>query len=163
MIFAWDVGSSVTYAECKRLAEIAEEKTVLEIGSWLGRSTIALASTAEKVIAVDWHHGDFYAGEKDTEVEFRANLERYEISNVEVIVAKIEDVWRDIAPGFDLTFIDADHTVESTLVHWDIAKALTRPDGLIALHDYGRFGVTEVVDAQEGEKEFTEALVVIKL
>ena len=113
MIFAWEVGSSVTYWECVRLAELATDRKVLEIGSWLGRSTIALASTAEMVVSVDWHQGDFYAGTIETLPSFRENLERHGAGNVEVIVARIEDVWQNFSPDFDMTFIDADHSAES--------------------------------------------------
>jgi predicted O-methyltransferase YrrM len=174
MIFAWDIGSSVTYAECEKLAELAEGKLVLEVGSWLGRSTIALASVATKVIAVDWHHGDFYAGVQDTEQEFRANLARYGIctelvaeqgcvGSAEVVVAKIEEVWQTIPPGFDVVFIDADHSEESAAEHYRIAHELVKPDGVIVFHDYGRFGVTAALDAVAEVETAADSLAIIRL
>lgn len=144
MIFAWDIGSSVTFQECTLLAELAKGKEVLEIGSWLGRSTIALASTARHVTAVDWHHGDFYAGERDTEEEFRANLRRYQIENVTVIPRRIEDV-RDLGL-YQGIFVDAAHDADSVRRHWQIAVGCARSDAWIAFHDYGRFDVTAVLD-----------------
>lgn len=162
MIFAWDVGSSVTFAECSLLAALAEGDDVLEIGSWLGRSTIALASTAHSVMAVDWHHGDFYAGEKDTETEFRENIARYGLAErIEVVVAKIEDV--DLGDRlFDGIFIDAAHDADSVRAHWQIALEHIQPDGWIAVHDYGRFDVTAVMDELVPDKyqELTESLAV---
>jgi len=47
LLFAADVGSAVTKGQCRRLAALARGKTVLKLGSWLGRSTIALASTVD--------------------------------------------------------------------------------------------------------------------
>lgn len=147
MIFAWDVPSSVTYPECAFLADLARGLDVLEIGSWLGRSTIALASTARLVAAVDWHHGDFYAGEMDTEEGFRANLARYGINNVSVLVCRVEDVTFETV--YDGVFVDAAHDAESVTRHWEIALSITRPGGWIAFHDYGRFDVTAVLDSLE--------------
>jgi predicted O-methyltransferase YrrM len=146
MKFAEDIDSGVTYQECVRLASLAEDKAVLEIGSWYGRSTICMASVADYVVSVDWHQGDFYAGEGETLVAFRNNLRRYGISNVDVIVARIEDIWETLTPGFDVVFIDADHQAESAAEHWRIANELCSPGGYVVFHDYGKFGVTEVVD-----------------
>jgi hypothetical protein len=42
-------------AEC--LAALASGQTVLEVGSFLGRSTVAMARTAALVVAVDHHRG----------------------------------------------------------------------------------------------------------
>jgi len=47
----------VTFEECQMLQDHARGKMCLEIGSWFGRSTIAMAETAEKVYAVDTFKG----------------------------------------------------------------------------------------------------------
>ncbi len=159
MIFAWDVGSSVTWAEAALLSALARNLNVLEIGSWLGRSTIALASTAKHVTSVDWHQGDFHAGEGDTEAGFRANLERYGIDNVEVVVKRIEDVDWDPGQPFDGVFIDAAHDAESVARHWQIALEHARQGGWVAFHDYGRFDVTDFVDSLERQWEGVESVV----
>lgn len=161
--FAWEIGSSVTYEEAKRLSELASGRKVLEIGSWLGRSAVAMASTAELVLSVDWHKGDYYSGSIPTLEGLRSNLERHGATNVEVIVARIEDIWQDLPRGFGLIFIDADHSAESAQSHWEIALQLIAPDGIIVFHDYGRFGVTEVVDGLGKEFAVTESLAVIEL
>lgn len=163
MVFAGDVSSSVTYGECAALARIAQDQTVLEVGSWLGRSTIALASTAKHVTAVDWHHGDFYAGEEDTYERFRQNLDLYGVSNVEVVVAKIEDIAEQLPGGFDGVFVDAAHDAESVAAHWLVAREKVRPGGWIAFHDYGRFGVTEVLDGVGAQWEFVESLAITRI
>ncbi len=156
-MFAWDVGSSVTYPEAALLGALARNQNVLEIGSWLGRSTIALASTAKHVTAVDWHQGDFHAGEGDTEAGFRANLERYGIQNVTVVVARIEDA--KIKGPFDGVFVDAAHDAESVARDWQIAVRVCREGGWVAFHDYGRFDVTDFVDSLERQWEGVESVV----
>lgn len=162
MKYAWDVGSSVTYEECVKLAELAEGKKVLEIGSWKGRSTIALASVAKSVVTVDWHEGDFYAGHEDTLPALRENLRKYGMDNVEVVVGRIEDVATDLDTDFDLVFIDADHSQESASRHYLIALFHIRDGGTICFHDYGRFGVTAAVDALNYELETTGSLAILR-
>ena len=161
-VYAWDVPSSVTWEECRCLADLAEGRKVLEIGSWMGRSTIALASKAKSVVTVDWHEGDFYAGKEDTLPELKKNLHRYGVNNVEVIVARIEDVAVDLDTDFDLVFVDADHSEESAMAHYLIALYHVREGGLIVFHDYGRFGVTPVLDALDYELEIVGSLAIFR-
>src|SRR4029077_11328726 len=71
----------LTSAEAAALAEIAAGKTVLEIGAWLGRSTVALARSARLVVSVDHHHGPPYDGNGSTLQRFLSNLERLGIKN----------------------------------------------------------------------------------
>lgn len=164
MIFAWDVRSSVSFAECLLLAELSRGKRVLEIGSWLGRSTIAIASEAESVTAVDWHQGDPDSGFEETLPGLRANLDRYGITNVEVIVARIEDAAHELDPAsYDGVFIDAAHDVDSVRGHWWIAQKRCRPGGWVAFHDYGLFGVTEVVDELELIYAAADSLAVVRV
>jgi predicted O-methyltransferase YrrM len=164
MIYAWDVPSSVTYTECAALAAVAEgSEHVLEVGSWFGRSTILLSSVCGHVTAVDWHHGDFHAGELDTEEGFRANLARYGVENVTVVVAKVEDVADELGGPFDGVFVDAAHDAEAVGRHWFIASRVVKPGGWVAFHDYGRFGVTEVLDGLERGWDVTESLAVTRL
>jgi len=161
-MYAWDIPSSVTYPECAKLAELAEGCKVLEIGSWFGRSTIALASSAKSVTAVDWHEGDFYAGHEDTLPVLRENLRKYGADNVEVIVGRIEDVATSLPTDFDLVFIDADHSEESAAAHYTIALFHIRDGGTICFHDYGRFGVTPVVDSLPYKPEIVESLAILR-
>jgi predicted O-methyltransferase YrrM len=153
------IQSAVTAEEAAALAALARGKTVLEMGAWHGYSTVVLGSVAEHVISVDWHHGDYHAGLQDTEVIFRANLDRYGVADrVRVIVDRFEKAIPELAAEgvtVDMAFIDARH--DSPSVQHDLGLALTivKPGGCVAFHDYGRnasnghpgFGVTEVADA----------------
>lgn len=150
--------SAVTREEAAALAGLARGKTVLELGAYLGFSTVVLASVAAEVISVDWHLGDAHAGLGDTWEGFCSNLDRYGVADrVHVIRGRFEDVLPPMAavvPRFGGCFLDAMHDEESVSRDTALALPLIRPGGFMAWHDYGRgdatgnpgFAVTEVAD-----------------
>jgi SAM-dependent methyltransferase len=156
-LYAEDVLSAVTYAECERLAELARGALVLELGSYYGRSTVALASTARRVHSVDPHQGGPDES-PNTLPEFLANLERYGVrDNVVVHVGTSTQIAPLLQDAFDLIFVDAMHQRPQVDVDLGLSARCVRPGGCIALHDYGvagvsvgttwhPFGVTEAVD-----------------
>lgn len=148
---AQDILGAIESPECQKLAELANGKEVLEIGSQHGSSTVAMARTAIKVVAVDWHQGDDHASRQDTLGGFWQNLHRYKVvDKVIPVIAKIEDVNHFLRLGsFDMAFIDAQHYYEDARHHILIAFDLVKPDGLIVVHDYGWHafpGVKKAVD-----------------
>lgn len=176
-IFADDVRSAVSKEECEKLAQLATGKIVLEIGSYLGRSTIALASDARIVHAVDWHQGDTHTGSEDTLLEFLQNIWRYGVREKIVMhLGKNQDILPHFEPGsFQMVFIDSFH--ERTAVQRDLRDAyrILAGRGTIAFHDYGLhhsqdgvvFGVTGVVDefvkARGLKLEVVNTLAVVEL
>ena len=159
-IFAEDIISAVSREECLLLARLAEGKRVLEVGSYLGRSTVALASTAAIVHSVDVHPPDDQGlGLQSTVSALVANLTRYGVRDkVLMHVGFSQLILPELQPeSFDLIFLDAEH--QRAAVEEDLAAILPlakRPSTL-AFHDYGvpgtehngrwdPFGVTEVVD-----------------
>lgn len=165
MIFAEDIPSSVTEAECARLSDLAEGGRVLELGAWLGRSTIALASTATHVHSVDWHQGDDHVGSGDTAVAFLKNLNRYGVRNR--VVAHFGQ-FEEVAPLlrdrlFAGAFIDGHHSTESVSRDYHLTRRLVARGGWFAFHDYGitRFGVTDVVNSL-GVPEVVDTLAVVR-
>jgi predicted O-methyltransferase YrrM len=157
-IFAAEIPSSTTAAECLRLAELARGRRVLEVGTYFGRSTVSLASTAKVVHTVDVHPADEVGGD-DTLAGLMANLDRYDLRHkVAVHVGFSQLILPLFAPNsFDLVFLDAQHQREP--VEEDLAALLplVAEGGVVAFHDYGvpgvehrgrwdPFGVTEVVD-----------------
>jgi len=153
--FPDDVDGWLTVAEGKALAQLAAGKRVLEIGSYCGRSTICLARTAKRVLAIDPHDGRGTPKPRDTSKDFFDNLQRYGVAD------KVDWSSYLYAPyafegTFDLIFIDGAHSLAS--VRRDIKQTLPllAEGGLLAFHDYrlhageidGRWdpGVTEAVN-----------------
>ncbi len=149
-----DIDGWLRPEEGAALAELARGKRVLEVGSYLGLSTVCLARTAESVVSVDPHDGRGTEVRQDTLPGLVANLERYRVgSNVHISPYVFGESHASAYAPFDLIFIDAAHDEAS--VADDIARALPllAPGGLIAFHDYHSPvdpGVTAAVDALIG-------------
>lgn len=156
-VFAEDILSAVSREECAKLAQLARGKTVVELGSYFGRSTIALASVASVVHAIDWHKGDVHSGATDTLQVFLANLSRYGVrEKVMVHVGRNDEIVPQLPrEGFDLAFIDSFHEEKAVEADALLARPLVKRGGFLAFHDYGvvasrdgvPFGVTSAVDA----------------
>ena len=101
------------------LAEMAAGKWVLEIGTGLGVSTRALATTADYVATVDvdeWVHRTIWPDLPD-------NVSCFE--NTETMQRKM----------FDLVFIDGDHREEALRRDVATAERVLAPGGTIVVHD----------------------------
>lgn len=143
----------------------ASSDVIVEIGSLVGKSTIAMASVAsQQIVAIDPHDGPWEILVTDSKGhtldnrekmgntlnQFKANLEHYGVTDKIEIIQEYSDV---AAKNWDgrricLLFIDGDHT-EKWVDH-DLYAFLPfmAPGGLIAFHDYSKSfsGVTTVVD-----------------
>lgn len=144
-----DVGGWLSQPEGAKLAELAKGKRALEIGSYLGLSTISMAREANQVVSVDPHDGRDTGFPRDTVDDFAANLERHAVADkVTIHIGTFDECRHDIDGPFDLIFIDGAHDrdqVSSDAAH---ALRLLAPDGLLAFHDYDprHPGVTSAVD-----------------
>jgi len=138
--------------EGEALANLCQGQVVLELGSFLGRSTICIAAKAKHLHSVDWHKGD--ASTKadalhraDTLAEFRANLQGAGVADkVTLHIGRFEEIlplFREAI--FGAIFVDGDHGKES--VEFDIAQArrLVCPKGLLIFHDWWRLPVREAI------------------
>ena len=134
----------LTESEGNALAALAAGRTVLEIGSWKGRSTAAIARTASRVLCLDTFRGDVMTGRQDTLRAFLANMEAAGCRDkVDLMIGRVQDVGHLLAAGsFGLVFIDDDHG-ESTDTSTAVAREVVRHDGVVAWHDSGM----PVVDA----------------
>lgn len=151
--FGWrNVRGWLTEAEGEELGRLAEGKVVLEVGTFCGRSTLAMAPTARKVICVDTFQGYPVDGMRDTLDEALANIRRSEHRDKITVVKGRQE---DVLPNMDLSkvglvFYDADHSCESTARGIRLLEgAGLRPAATIAFHDYHDFdpGVVQAVDA----------------
>lgn len=158
LVFAGEILSAVTEAECHELARRAVGRRVLELGSYLGRSTIALAANAEVVHSVDPHNGG-PPGEENTLSGFLENIGRYGVRDrVIVHVGTSTEVVPAFREGlFDLAFIDAVHQRPHVDVDAAMCARCLAPGGALAFHDYNTdgawadgkwhpFGVRDAVD-----------------
>jgi predicted O-methyltransferase YrrM len=147
--------------EAAFLAELARAKTVLEVGAFLGRSTIVLARAAALVVSIDHHRGSAehqvggkYAqtqtnGIVDTAGSFLRNLDVAGVRDrVVPFVGSIETAGTLLAAErFDLVFLDGDHSHAATLAAGAIAFRLAKRNGIVAFHDFGTIDFPGVAQA----------------
>ena len=120
--------------------------TILEIGSYKGKSTVGLASIAQRyglgpVVAVDPHSApavtDFGHGlQQSSWDDFRASLRR---AGVEQSVEAHRAYSRDLAPGWTrpirYLWIDGDHTYQGAKADLDLFRKHLTPGAIVAMHD----------------------------
>mgnify|MGYP001567469879 CR=1 FL=1 len=140
--------------ECIWLAEhAAKHKRIVELGSWYGRSTRAMADNTEGVIfAVDHWQGSpemHLSAEQKNKVfgEFSENLKDHIESGCVRPITLGHEECAMFRPGqdFDMVFIDGDHSCEAVLRDIRIWKERIEPGGLLCGHDANWPGVERAV------------------
>lgn len=138
---ALTVDGWMAYEELEYLARAASKSGVIvEVGSWKGRSTCALAANAVGwVTAVDTWLGSEEQGVSCDGImeEFLANTGRY--SNVEL--CRLESLqaaekFKREGRMFDLIFLDARHDYDSIYADIVAWRPLLRENGILCGHDY---------------------------
>ena len=138
----------------------------MEIGSWKGRSTIALALGLKKggggkVYAVDWHMGSKDLENINTKKEFKKNIEKCGVSKyVSPMFMKSEVAakkWAIKRKSIRFLWIDGSHEykdVRKDFISWN---PFLVEGGIIAFHDtFYKPGPSKVVDEYIlRSKEFT--------
>ena len=146
-------------AELRELADLAAtRRTIVEVGSWKGRSTKALAlSTPGYVYAVDtWAGSPDELGDAHKEAATLGpdGLYRVFCDNLapEIALDKVRPIRRsslDAAMMWcdppDLIFLDGDHAYESVKVDLEAWTAVAAPGALLVGHDYSWPGVSRAV------------------
>ena len=140
------------------LANVAREcQVIVEFGSYLGRSTRALADNCPGIVyAVDPWNGAYYLEEGNvldtvnTYVmpQFIMNLEPH-VSKGKVIPVRNFSYNLKLPIKVDMVFIDGDHRYETVVKDINKALDLLKPGGIIAGHDYAFStwpGVKKAVD-----------------
>ena len=121
--------------EAEALTNLATGRNVLELGSYKGRSTVAMSRTARYLLSVDHHRGDPDAGSEDTLAEFYENVKQLE--NVDFVVGDMAVVLQFLRDNyFDLVFVDGAHDYESVRRDAMAAWRLCHKTGVIAFHDW---------------------------
>ncbi len=149
----------MSWNELARVAENAKgARCVVELGSWKGRSTKAIAmQAAGKVYAVDSWRGSSEGDEtgKEATAKGAAAIKSEFYDNVatphkNVVVVDVEHAFagtalKHLAGEVDFAFIDGDHAYEH--VKRDILTCLDlmAPGGLLSGHDFNEAGVEKAV------------------
>jgi predicted O-methyltransferase YrrM len=134
-------------------------ESIVEVGSWKGRSTHALLSGCRgTVYAVDHFKGSmaeigrdqshFEATIRDISVDFLKNVGMF--TNLVVLKANSVDAAKKFKPGsIDMVFIDGGHTYDDIYLDLEAWAPIARR--LVCGHDYGS-EVKDAVDKKFGEK-----------
>lgn len=148
----------MSYRELKFLYETAKDmESVIELGSWKGRSTHALCSSkCPSVTAIDHWQGSkaepsAHAQAKDGSVfeEFKKNVTGF--TNLTIVKKDINEAVNNVEDNsVDMIFLDAGHTYEE--VKNDIRKWKSKAKIILCGHDYcpAWAGVKQAVDEELG-------------
>jgi SAM-dependent methyltransferase len=134
---------------------LPEGSTIVEVGTYRGRSAALLAQSGHKVIAVDPLISGF--GERNgmrvidsDEEKLRAIVDRF--PNIEWIRAHSHECIP--MHSIDMLYIDGDHFHPSPLRDFRHFRRSMKPGGIVAFHDYNRFqDVTETIDYLEQSQQ----------
>ena len=123
---------------------------VLELGCFLGRSTVAMAFACQHsqrhIYSIDTFKGnddDFVSGQSDVYWEgndflntFMNHLDRNDLlSYVTPLRGWTTEVAKHWTADVDMLFIDAGHTYEAVLKDVELYYDFVKPGGIVALHD----------------------------
>jgi hypothetical protein len=156
------LGHSEALLLCE-LAQEVERGNIVEIGSYHGRSTIALAYGAYKsqsvVYAIDPHHAHEAGGYLFSPSDLHAFMENLLKTNLSAYVRIINLSSDDALMYFNnpltsqrpieisLLWLDGSHDYHDVRNDFREYTGALLPDGKVAIHDYGSWdGPTRVVD-----------------
>ena len=128
----WDTPYGDIVAICA-IAKTIQPRTILEIGTARGRTTLLLADNCPEAVISTY------------DIDPNAGAYFRNLSPPPRIELKICDVHVDrerlkAGPKFDLIFIDANHTFDAAKADSDLALELLAPGGAILWHDYDNSG-----------------------
>lgn len=141
-------------SELERLWNLANQipdgGLIVEIGSYLGSSTVLLALSGRQVIAIDCFKAYFDGFGHDKvvmEEEFKRNTSGY--NNIKLYQTESITAARWIKKDIDLLFIDGGHSYEDVKIDCEKYLPKLRVGGFVAFHDYNNEsfpGVKQAVD-----------------
>jgi predicted O-methyltransferase YrrM len=127
------------------------EGKMLEVGSYLGASSVILAeviskkSSAGRLYCVDtWQNDAMTEGKRPTLEQFESNTSRWS-SSIEKVMGNSREVEIPDQGPFDLVFIDGDHSYEGAKSDAARFSGLVRTNGVLVFHDANRAEVARVV------------------
>jgi len=153
--------------EVKELQGFAKDKVCLEMGSFHGKSTIALAEVAKIVYAVDTFRASGNGAEqvKGAAHEFTNLLpfctNIFGHTNIRICIGLSHEIAKTFDDNsFDLIFVDGSHKYEDVLLDKKSWWPKLKTGGIMAFHDYKGFpGVTKAVDEVFNSDQITGPVV----
>jgi len=155
--FGWrNVRGWLSETEAEELARLAKDKTVLEVGTFCGRSALAMAESARKVFCIDNFAGySCESAHSRVRDEALGNFDRAG-NNGKIVV--LQGLQEDVLPQMNLSkielvFYDADHSYEATARGIRLLQeAGLSPSATLVFHDYdeGQPGVVAAVNESFG-------------
>ncbi|MBA7664370.1 hypothetical protein ES703_72431 [subsurface metagenome] len=128
---------------------------IVEIGSWMGKSTIFLgkgskAGNQTKIYAIDPHTGSVEHREKYGNVwtykNFKENIKVAEVNDIVFPIVKTSaDAAQTFQDHIEFLFIDGDHRYKMVKLDFELWYPKLLNGGIIAFHDSGSLGVRKVV------------------
>jgi predicted O-methyltransferase YrrM len=147
-----------------------EAKVIVEVGSYKGRSTRALADNCPGVVyAVDPWDGIyvFDSGRecpietRQWEVFARNMVDHLDLGKVVALKHQFKDALAVLPTGVDLVFLDGDHRYESVVQDIAWGSGLLRPGGILSGHDYAHAewpGVKRAVDLAFSDTQVVDSI-----
>lgn len=140
--------------ECEEIErnalQVRPYQNVVEIGSYLGKSTAIIASSLPNHVefhAIDtWNNDAMTEGQKDTWTTFIKNIDpwKHKVIAHKGTSHEISEYWYK---PIDLLFIDADHSYEAVLSDLNDWYKYLRTGGVLLMHDYTyKVGVKKAFD-----------------
>lgn len=137
------------------------DQTMIEIGSFIGESTIIFAGHFKEVIAIDPFMDNYDPEDMTCQFKFSEVYEEYKtrtspFSNIKTIVKTSDDAVEDLKQDkYDFIYIDGIHQYENVLRDIQTYLPLVKEGGIIGGHDYGGpwKGVEKAVDEVFGKPD----------
>ena len=135
-------------AELKELARLAGNGTVLEIGTWNGRSAIWMALGGATVYCLDTYQSDDMGDGIAGGWTLGNLIDSARQHQVHRSIRPLCDAWQNLLPGLDLTrfallHYDADHSYEATVA---ACRYLLKSPVPLCVHDYNWLEPKRAVD-----------------
>src|SRR5262245_8562946 len=122
--------------------------TCVEVGSYLGASSIVIAShmpPGSSLWCIDtWANDAMSEGPRDTYADFVRNTKRYTDKLIPLRKTSVEAA-ANFSGKIDFLFIDGDHSYEGCKADLDSWLPKVKPGGIVALHDVWADGVKRAI------------------
>jgi predicted O-methyltransferase YrrM len=156
LTYALSVPGYTDRGDLTYLATEAERHTsIVEVGAWKGRSTIALAQhTPGQVISIDhwqgsmehrddpvylWHYLEAYTDPYSVYKQYLTNIAPVQSRVLPIIMDSLQVarfLYRWLGPRLDMVFLDGEHDYEGVKADILTWREMLRPGGLLCGHNY---------------------------